>query len=93
MLGIWASGYTGFAARHLPADSIVPDVQLAVIPAWTALVLAAARRHKLASAVFAPLLPADAWAMHWTASWRGLYQLIRAPFLWEKTPHPATAAA
>ena len=92
VLGIWASGYTGFAARHLPAGSIVPDVQLAVFAAWTALVVAAARRHKLAPAVFAPLLPAY-WAMHWTASWRGLYQLIRAPFLWEKTPHPGTAAA
>jgi glycosyltransferase XagB len=42
--------------------------------------------------VFAPLLPAY-WAMHWAASWRGLYQLIRAPFLWEKTPHPATTTA
>jgi glycosyltransferase XagB len=92
VLAIWASGYTGFAARHLPAGSIVPDVQLAVFIAWTALVVAAARRHKLASAVFAPLLPAY-WLMHWTASWRGMYQLIRAPFLWEKTPHPATAAA
>jgi glycosyltransferase XagB len=92
VLAIWASGYTGFAARHLPAGSIVPEVQLAVFIAWTALVVAAARRHHLVKAVFAPLLPAY-WAMHWTASWRGLYQLIRAPFLWEKTPHPATAAA
>ena len=58
----------------------------------SALVVAAARRHHLVKAVFAPLLPAY-WAMHWTASWRGLYQLIRAPFLWEKPPHPATAAA
>ena len=90
VLAIWISGYKGLIAQHLPADSIVPNVQLAVFIAWTALVVAAARRHKLASAVFAPLLPAY-WAMHWTASWRGLYQLIRAPFLWEKTPHPATA--
>ena len=80
--------------REQPAGwaLIVPDVQLAVFIAWTALVAAAARRHKLASAVFAPLLPAY-WVMHWTASWRGLYQLIRAPFLWEKTPHTATATA
>ena len=91
-LAIWASGYKGLIGQHLPAGSIVPDVQLAVFIAWTALVVAAARRHKLAPAVFAPLLPAY-WAMHWTASWRGLYQLIRAPFLWEKTAHPATAAA
>ena len=92
VLAIWISGYKGLTAPHLPAGSIVPDVQLAVFIAWTALVVAAARRHKLASAVFAPLLPAY-WVMHWTASWRGLYQLIRAPFLWEKTPHPATATA
>ena len=91
-LAIWISGYKGLTAQHLPAGSIVPDVQLAVFIAWTALVVAAARRHHLASAVFAPLLPAY-WVMHWTASWRGLYQLIRAPFLWEKTPHPATATA
>jgi glycosyltransferase XagB len=63
----------------------VSGIQLAVVIAWTALVVAAARRHQLASAVFAPLLPAY-WVMHWTASWRGLYQLLRAPFLWEKTP-------
>ena len=92
VLAIWISGYKGLIGQHLPAGAIVPDVQLAVFIAWTALVAAAARRHKLASAVFAPLLPAY-WAMHWTASWRGLYQLIRAPFLWEKTPHPATATA
>ena len=58
---------------------------------WTALAVAAPRRYKLASAVFAPLLPAY-WVMHWAASWRGLYQLIRAPFLWEKTAHPAATA-
>jgi glycosyltransferase XagB len=90
-LALWASGYTGLFARTLPAGPIVSGIQLAVFAAWTALVAAAARRHHLVKAVFAPLLPAY-WAMHWTASWRGLYQLIRAPFLWEKTPHAATAA-
>ena len=24
--------------------------------------------------------------MHWIAAWRGLCQLISAPFRWEKTP-------
>ena len=91
-LAIWTSHYTGFTARTLPAGPVIADVQLAVFAAWTALVAAAARRHHLVKAVFAPLLPAY-WAMHWAASWRGLYQLIRAPFLWEKTPHPAAAAA
>ncbi len=92
VLAIWASGYTGFAARHLPVSFPLAMTQLAILAVWTALVIAAARRHKLTSAVFAPLLPAY-WLMHWTASWRGLYQLFRAPFLWEKTPHPAIAAA
>jgi hypothetical protein len=39
---------------------------------------AAARRHRLTSVVFAPLLPAY-WVMYWIATWRGLYQLISAP--------------
>jgi hypothetical protein len=82
-LAIWASGYKGLTAQHLPAGPIVQDVQLA---AWTALAIAAARRHKLASAIFAPLLPAY-WAMHWTASWRALYQVIRAPFSGRNLPH------
>jgi glycosyltransferase XagB len=90
VLAIWASGYTGFAARHLQVSFPLAMIQLAIFVVWTALVIAAARRHKLTTAVFAPLLPAY-WLMHWTASWRGLYQLIRAPFLWEKTPHTAAA--
>ena len=91
VLAIWASGYTGLAAQHLQVSFTLAMTQLAILAVWTALVIAAARRHKLTSAVFAPLLPAY-WLMHWTASWRGLYQLIRAPFLWEKTPHTAAAA-
>lgn len=33
------------------------------------------------------------WMAHWVAAWRALYQLVTAPFLWEKTAHrgPATA--
>ncbi len=91
-LGIWASGYTGFAAQHLQVGQVLAIIQAVVMAVWTALVVAAARRHRLTSTVFAPLLPVY-WLMNWTASWRGLYQLIRAPFLWEKTPHTATAAA
>lgn len=26
-------------------------------------------------------------ALHWIAGWRALWQLVRAPFLWEKTSH------
>jgi len=87
-LAIWASGYHGLDAQNLPVGLTMTIVQSAIFVVWTALVVAAARRYKLVSAVFAPLLPAY-WVMHWTASFRGLYQLIRAPFLWEKTAHSA----
>ena len=42
--------------------------------------------YRLTSTVFAPVLPV-CWMMNRAATWRGLHQLIRAPFLWEKTPH------
>jgi cellulose synthase/poly-beta-1,6-N-acetylglucosamine synthase-like glycosyltransferase len=90
-LAIWASGYHGLDAQHLPIGYTMTITQSAIFVVWTALVVAAARRYKLVSAVFAPLLPAY-WVMQWTASWRGLYQLIRAPFLWEKTEHAAVSA-
>jgi glycosyltransferase XagB len=28
--------------------------------------------------------------LHWIAGWRALYQLVKAPFLWEKTTHRGT---
>lgn len=33
-----------------------------------------------------PVLP-PCWILQWVAAWRALIQLIRAPYLWEKTPH------
>ena len=88
-LGLWASGYKGFLAAHLHVTLLLAIIQLVTLIAWTSLAVIAARKHKLTSAVFAPLLPAY-WAMHWTATWRGLHQLIVSPFLWEKTPHTST---
>ncbi len=37
-------------------------------------------------AVFAPVY----WFLHAFAAWRALFQLIRNPFIWEKTPHGLT---
>ena len=92
VLAIWASGYKGFFAQHLQVSLILAIIQFVILGVWTTLMATAAHRHRLTSIVFAPLLPAY-WLMHWTATWRGLYQLISAPFLWEKTPHTAAAAA
>ena len=69
---------------------ILAILHTAILLARTALV-AAACRHHLVKAAFAPLLPAY-WLMHWTASWRAVPARPR-PFLWEKTPHTAVAAA
>ncbi len=50
--------------------------------------------HLLPFALLAPLY----WVLHSIAAWRALEQLIRRPFMWEKTPHglqgsqPAPAA-
>ncbi len=51
--------------------------------------LAVGRRrihHLLPYALLNPLY----WCLHYTAAWRALYQLIRNPFHWEKTPHGLT---
>lgn len=33
------------------------------------------------------------WIAHWVAAWRALYQLVTAPFLWEKTAHRGSVPA
>jgi glycosyltransferase XagB len=87
-LVIWASGYKGFFAQQLDADPILLAVQLSTLVVWMGLAVTAARRYRLTATVFAPLLPVY-WMMNWAATWRGLHQLVTAPFLWEKTPHTA----
>ncbi|MEI2716187.1 MAG: glycosyltransferase [Candidatus Nanopelagicales bacterium] len=44
------------------------------------------RRHGWRIAAYALLNPFY-WFLHSFAAWRALYQLIRSPFRWEKTPH------
>jgi glycosyltransferase XagB len=84
------SGYKGLVAQHLDISLILLAVQLTTLVIWMCLAVTAARRYRLTSTVFAPLLPVY-WMMNWAATWRGLHQLITAPFLWEKTPHTATS--
>lgn len=59
--------------------------------AWLLLVLSLAgdRRDHLRVLALLPVY----WAMQWVAAWRALHQLLRAPFLWEKTPHGADSPA
>lgn len=102
LLGLNVSGYDGITDTDLPTDHLVVATQLGMLVGYVAIVGLAARRRGLVRAVFAPLVPIY-WVMHWCADWRALHQLIRAPFVWEKTPHgsddtvrtvqPATATA
>jgi len=48
--------------------------------------MAVGRRRIYALLPFALLNPIY-WLLHSVAAWRALYQLVRNPFHWEKTPH------
>ena len=54
--------------------------------------LAAVRERGWRWAPFALLNPLY-WVLHSWAAWRALYQLVRDPFHWEKTPHGLDARA
>lgn len=47
------------------------------------------RRHGWRIAAYSLLNPIY-WFMHSAAAWRALWQLLRSPFHWEKTPHGLT---
>lgn len=86
-----------FVVGFLPAapvrlDGVSVDlVGAAAVAMWgstavmTLCIMAAARRRGRgwALAVFIPVY----WLLHAYAGWRGLVQLIRAPYAWEKTTH------
>jgi cellulose synthase/poly-beta-1,6-N-acetylglucosamine synthase-like glycosyltransferase len=48
--------------------------------------VAAAIQRKMSFSHLACLLPGY-WLLYWVAAWRALFQLVRSPFVWEKTPH------
>lgn len=86
-------------ATHLLGAPEIPDLlpgPMEVVGAINLLVgnalmvmlnaLAVGRRrihHLLPYALLNPLY----WCLHYVAAWRALYQLVRNPFHWEKTPH------
>jgi cellulose synthase/poly-beta-1,6-N-acetylglucosamine synthase-like glycosyltransferase len=75
-------GYVpGWLVAASAFDALVGNVLAIVICA-----LAGYRRHGWRIAAYALLNPFY-WFLHSFAAWRALYQLIRSPFRWEKTPH------
>ena len=62
-------------------DMVVGNLLMIVMTA-----LAAERRYGWRIAAFSVFNPVY-WCLHATAAWRALYQLVRKPHMWEKTPH------
>ncbi|WP_285751798.1 glycosyltransferase [Lentzea sp. NBRC 105346] len=50
------------------------------------LLYAGKRRGMSVLGLAATMLPGY-WSLHWVAAWRALWQLVRSPFVWEKTEH------
>jgi glycosyltransferase XagB len=91
LTAVWLLGVVpGTAISHLfphPFDTLA---ELSLVVGNLSMIglnaLAVLRRrmfHLLPFAVLAPLY----WVLHSIAAWRALEQLIRRPFMWEKTPH------
>jgi cellulose synthase/poly-beta-1,6-N-acetylglucosamine synthase-like glycosyltransferase len=91
LVAVSATGYQGPFHLELPIQFPELILQIAMLTVYAGLAVTAARRRGLASSVFAPLVPVY-WLMYWWAAWRALYQLVRSPFVWEKTPHGEVAA-
>jgi hypothetical protein len=80
-VGLYGPG-PGFLQR---ADSAALAAMGGAMLAMIIGVLVAARRRRM-NWPLALLLPAY-WLLHAFAGWRGLLQLIRDPYIWEKTVH------
>jgi glycosyltransferase XagB len=82
-------GYHGFTSLLAVDPALIVVLQLATILSLLFVAVLASpgpRRQRLAAI---PLYP----VLHWIAGWRALHQLVRAPFLWEKTTHRGGAWA
>ncbi|QNI08605.1 glycosyltransferase [Mycobacterium kubicae] len=82
-------GYGGLFTVAVDPGAIAL-VQLGGTLTWllaTYLAHADQRRSHLRAIAALPLY----WLAHWVAAWRALYQLVKAPFLWEKTAHRGAA--
>jgi glycosyltransferase XagB len=91
LFAVSATGYQGPFHLELPVQLPELGLQIAMLTIYAVLAVAAARRRGLVSVVFAPLVPLY-WPMYWYAAWRAIYQLVRSPFVCEKTPHGQGAA-
>ena len=90
LAGSMLLGYHGFGQGFAADPVIVVLLQCAAVSVLLTvaqLALPAGKRDRRFRALL--LYP----VLHWIAGWRALIQLIRAPFLWEKTAHRGAARA
>jgi cellulose synthase/poly-beta-1,6-N-acetylglucosamine synthase-like glycosyltransferase len=91
---VWALGAYSYLGGHIAGVHFAPwvvEVTTAnlLIGNGSMVVLGATavlRRRAWRLAPYALLNPLF-WFLHSIAAWRALYQLVRSPFNWEKTPH------
>ena len=88
---LWLVSFLGGSMSFLAMPQWAKDAALAnLVLGNVSMILlcaiAAIRRKDYALVPFALLNPAY-WMLHSIAAWRALYQLVRAPGHWEKTPH------
>ncbi|BBX94915.1 glycosyltransferase [Mycobacterium lacus] len=83
-------GYGGLIAVEVDPGAIAA-VQVGTTLTWLIATYLAHRERRWSHLRAVAALPVY-WLAHWAAAWRALYQLVTAPFLWEKTAHRATTA-
>lgn len=79
-------GYRGQIDVPGVSAGVIAGVQFGTMAIWMLaayLAYPTGRRAHLKAVAALPVY----WLAHWAAAWRALYQLVKAPFLWEKTAH------
>lgn len=76
-------GYHGLAAGPVVEPLLISAVLIGSIAMTLSVAMLACPDRSWSHLRALPLYP----VLHWIAGWRALYQLITAPFLWEKTTH------
>lgn len=76
-------GYHGFGGAVAVHPIVIAVLQLATIYVLLLVAVLACPGPRTCRLAAIPLYP----VLHWIAGWRALDQLVRAPFLWEKTSH------
>jgi cellulose synthase/poly-beta-1,6-N-acetylglucosamine synthase-like glycosyltransferase len=89
--GFWLFTFLGGSVDglHLPDWVLTVTTANLIIGNGAMILLSAlaARRRKAYDLVPFALLNPAYWVLHSIAAWRALYQLVRNPSHWEKTPH------